>query len=152
MSLRSELATVFPTIVVECPHENPLFDNEITAILSQRMGSFFKGVFAKDEINNTITEFPGAYIVNSEPRWLPGRHWLAIYNDSQGVSTYFDVFGIPPQEEEIIEFLNRSDTWQYSNIIHSSISANSCGHYCISFLLEASQLDLMQQFEINLIL
>ena len=152
MSLHSELASVFPTIVVECPHEKPLFANEIAAILNQRMGSFFKGVFAKDEINNTPTEFPGAYIVNSDPRCLPGSHWLAIYNNNQGISTYFDVFGIPPQEEEIIEFLNRSGTWQYSNIIYSSISANSCGHYCMSFLLEASQLDLMQQFEINLIL
>ena len=149
MSLHSELTYVFPTIVVECPHEKPLFANEIASILIQRMGSIFKGVYAKDEINNIPTEFPAAYVVNSDPRCLPGSHWLAIYNNSHGITTYFDVFGIPPQEQEILDFLNRCGAWRYSNKLYSSISDNSCGHYCMSFLLEVSQLDLMRQLEIN---
>ena len=152
MTLQTELANVFPAVVFECPHEDGLFAIELEFILTQRMGSVFKGVYAKDQLSDIPTEAPAAYVINSDPHCLPGSHWMAVYTNTQGVTTFFDVFGVHPQAQEIHEFLNRRCPWTYTKKLYTSISSSACGQYCICFLLEISQLDLMERVEINSIL
>ena len=148
-NLTTELATVFPGIIIECPHDDGLFESEIATILNQRTGFIFKGVYAINELSTIPMETPAGYVVNSNPRWLPGSHWMAVYTDAQGVGKFFDVFGLPPQVQELHDILNRRSPWTYSNKLHTSISAKACGQYCICFLLEVAQLDLMQQIQLN---
>ena len=153
MSLQSELVNVSPVVIFEWPHAEKLFDIELEFILTRRMGSVFKGVYAKDELTNIPIERPASYIINSDPRCLPGQHWMAVYTSTQGFTTFFYVFGVPPQTPEICEFLNQRAPWTYTKKVYTSNShPSACGQYCICFLLEISQLDLMEIVEINSIL
>ena len=98
----AELSSLFPGVIVEYPHEGGLYENELNGLLTWRMGSVFKGVYCIDEVNVTPIESPAAYVVNTKARW----HWLTIYTNTQGVAIYFDIFGMPPHLQEIIEFFN----------------------------------------------
>ena len=122
MNLTIELSYVFP----ECPHEDALYASELATILNQRMGSVFKGVYAIDELITIPIDAPAGYIINSDPRWLFGSHWMAVYTnarfiprvavDAKVVTKFFDVFGLPPQVQELHDFfLNRHCTRTYSN-------------------------------------
>ena len=54
---------------------------------------FFRGVFAIDEMNLIKTvSYPSSFVINLDPSYKPGSHWVAVYFDKNGVSEYFDSF------------------------------------------------------------
>ena len=66
---------------------------------------FFRGVYAIDEIKSIKTvSYPSSFVINLDPSYKPGSHWVAVYFDKNGVGEYFDSFaGYPPHE--IVHFL-----------------------------------------------
>ena len=96
MDLTTELSHVFLVVIVECLHEEGLFASELATVLIQRMGSVFKGVYAIDELSDVPIDASAGYVIISDPHWLPGSHWMAVYTNTQGVTKFFDVFGLPP--------------------------------------------------------
>ena len=66
---------------------------------------FFRGVYAIDEIKLIKTvSYPSSFVINLDPSYKPGSHWVAVYFDKNGVGEYFDSFaGYPPHE--IVHFL-----------------------------------------------
>ena len=80
---------------------------------------FFKGVYAIDEIKSIKTvSYPSSFVINLDPSYKPGSHWVAVYFDKNGVGEYFDSFARYPPHE-IVHFLrSHAKGWQYNRMQH----------------------------------
>ena len=106
----------------------------------------FLGVFAADEIPSQSSEHSVCFIASTDPRTLPGTHWVAfvVFNNassahSDTTTTYFfDSYGVPLSHYSRLnsECAQRGYTnirlvnTQQLQSIHSTV----CGQYCALFL------------------
>ena len=86
------------------------------------------GVHASNQLKKE--ESPAIYIINTDPAWKPGRHWVAIYKGEE--TEYFDSFGEEPTVPAICEFLNE---YKYNTHELQQSTSSTCGHYCIYYLI-----------------
>lgn len=92
------------------------------------------GVYPVDEIPWSWTR-PYALIINTDEHTKPGKHWVAVHLDAAGNGTYFDSYGIPPQDPRIVRRLARNSKQFYWNEKRlQSFSSSVCGQYCVVFL------------------
>ena len=64
---------------------------------------FFRGVYAIDEIELIKTvSYPSSFVINLNPSYKPGSHWVAVYLEKNGVGEYFDSFARYPPHEDVI--------------------------------------------------
>ena len=95
----------------------------------------FVGTFPRDLMPNKI-DYNYGLIVNTDPHYKQGQHWVAIYKDDYGNCEYFDPYGMPPYINEFIEFLSNN----CENIINWSgrqlqcIDCITCGYYCVEYM------------------
>jgi hypothetical protein len=96
----------------------------------------FCGVFPYDMIPTKISK-PCSIIINTDPSYLPGKHWVAISIDSKGNCNYFDSFGKPPDKYKIIHFLRKNCEKKlfYNKSVLQNIFSDTCGHFCAVFLV-----------------
>ena len=95
-------------------------------------------VCAKDQLPRQNPIHVKAYIVNTERSIKAGEHWVAVIFNNDGNVLYFDSYGLPPLETEIIDFLdNHSFSWSYNRQRLQSLQSKICGLYCI-FTLDAA--------------
>lgn len=111
-----------------------MFTNEIQHILDH--GIWIKRlqakVCAKDLLPKQKPSDVKAYIINTAKSHKSGEHWVAVIFYPNGKAVYFDSYGLPPLEMEIIHFIqNNSRSWTYSNQTIQSRLGKVCGHYCI---------------------
>lgn len=95
----------------------------------------FKGVFACDSLPK-IFSLPAAFIVNLSKHDSRGTHWVALHIDRTGVAEYFDSFGLPPSQNDILKFIQsncKRISFNGKQIQH--ITSNKCGKYVILFIL-----------------
>ena len=59
----------------------------------------FIGVYPRDALPN-VGKRPVALIANTDSRYEPGEHWIAIILLKDGVGEYFDSYGLPPLHGE----------------------------------------------------
>ena len=52
----------------------------------------FQGVYSSDTVPKFIN-FPTGCVVNTDPQGKPGTHWVALYQEQEGVIETFDSFG-----------------------------------------------------------
>jgi hypothetical protein len=64
------------------------------------LSTFVWGVIARNDLN-LFDLFPGAYVVNSDDRGLPGTHWFAIFVTSHGDVEFFDSLGEKPAHYQL---------------------------------------------------
>jgi hypothetical protein len=70
------------------------------------------------------------YIINSDPAYLPGQHWMCVYNGNP--VEFFDPLGMEPnfyglEEKLSIDFIyNRTKVQGKNSIL--------CGEFCIYYL------------------
>nr|DAC81382.1 TPA_asm: adenain [Parasteatoda house spider adintovirus] len=96
----------------------------------------FIGVYPSDRIPKRITRFPSAFVVNTDPHYKSGTHWMAFYVNSPNSAEFFDSYGHSPN------FFNRyiSNYFKnYSHVTYNDVSLQSdstavCGQYCIYYL------------------
>ena len=105
----------------------------------------FRGVFPLDYI--TQSHGPGLYVCNTDPSNLPGQHWIVISVSNDREGEYFDSFGLAPQKEEFLHFLNKNtDRWNYNKKPLQHPFSTVCGHYCILYALNFSKGMSMNNF------
>lgn len=105
-----------------------------------------KNVYAADELPQKVN-LPASLIINTDNSYNEGRHWLAIYIDSNEVAEYFDSFGIPPNNNNFIKFIRRnSRSWSFNDIGLQSYFSNVCGKYCLCYLYFKSQNYTLKDF------
>lgn len=101
------------------------------------------GVFAADcfpaKRRVVLHDTDTCFIMNSDPRHLPGAHWLAFYYDHASRKLeYFDSFGLPLAS---FRFVRRSLSQHNLSVapanVHGMLQSpdtTACGYYCILFI------------------
>lgn len=95
----------------------------------------FKGVFPCDMLPKRIS-VPAGFIINLSNHNSRGSHWVALYINEHREAEYFDSFGFPPRQKEIIQFIKlNSRSLSFNNKQIQHISSNKCGKFVILFIL-----------------
>lgn len=101
---------------------------QIYNILSKHV-KYFQGVYPIDLLPSTFIK-PSIIIINLDKHYMPGSHWVAVCFSDSGYAEYFDTFGLPPINHEIIAYLQRhSVSWTFNGIRLQGLTSNVCGHY-----------------------
>lgn len=97
--------------------------------------SGFKGTYPITDLPNFLLQKPAGLVINLDPRWEEGSHWVAVYIPSRGPAVYFDSYGRYPPEP-IIALMERNSRygWKHSTLKLQGDLSTLCGWYCIGFL------------------
>ena len=105
-------------------------------------GGFHFDIISENEARGKIklNIKPMFLIVNTEPSWLPGEHWLVFYFPKGDIPEFFYSFGHDPSyySSHFTDFLcensEQKNFWINSEQLQS-FGSNICGLYCILFVL-----------------
>jgi hypothetical protein len=114
---------------------------EISDILSNalcRSHSKFCGVFAADEIPNKFNNYPVCYVANTDPRGMPGSHWVAYFHPDAEHAEFFDSYGNKPDEFNLKVWPSMT----CNSTSFQSYDSDVCGQYCIYFLVKRQHFTL----------
>lgn len=97
----------------------------------------FHGIYALDQLKGLEEVEPRLIIVNTDPSYKPGKHWLLFHFNTDGKSVdFFDSLGKMPQDypKEIKHFLQRWCESIYC-VPHriQPVGSVLCGHYCLYY-------------------
>ena len=92
----------------------------------------FVGVFPVDRVPSS--DKPFCYIANSESHNLPGRHWIAVNIDGNGIVRIFDPLALPLPANLCRTLANNYVTLYHVTSASQNLSSNLCGHHCMYFL------------------
>lgn len=103
-------------------------------ILDKYISNVYKNVIASDELKQINNESESIFIVNTDPGYMKGTHWVAIYS-KRGYCELFDSLGNDPSKygSDFKQFMNQYETFVYSNIQIQSINSTKCGIFCIYY-------------------
>jgi hypothetical protein len=101
----------------------------------------FGGVIARDDLlllsENEISNHNKFFIVNTDPRNKPGKHWICIYVDKESCE-FFDSLGRHPSyyHNTFVYFLiNNGPRFSYNSKRIQNFGSNLCGEYCVQFAI-----------------
>lgn len=95
----------------------------------------FKGVFPSDMLPKKFS-LPAAFIINLSHHDSKGSHWVGLYINKEKNAEYFDSFGFPPNQKEIVKFIRlNSRGFSFNNKQIQHINSNKCGKFVILFIL-----------------
>ena len=98
----------------------------------------FKGVYPKDQL--PTVEYPGSYIVNTDPNTSPGEHWVAMFFNNPRSAQFFDSYGLLPIVYGLTDFLDsHSSSWTCNSKTLQSLISEVCGHYTVYYILFRSR-------------
>ena len=99
--------------------------------------SRFIGVYPSNLLPYELLPRPSSLIINLDPHYREGSHWVCVFIPKHGLAYYFDSFGAPPSTNNIITFLERNSKhgYTYNKFIFQDIRSSVCGYWCILFLL-----------------
>ena len=98
--------------------------------------AYFRGVFPCDGLPSKPRGQQSAYIINTDKKGQPGKHWIALWtrdNLCEVMDSYalpIEVYGAKPLEEWLKK-------WKYVVSNGQSLqneNSKSCGHYALMFL------------------
>lgn len=97
--------------------------------------NIFKGVFPCDSLPIKFS-LPAIFVINLSPHNEPGSHWVAIYIATNRYAYYFDSFGFPVNNINILRFLKKhSVRIKYNKMQLQHITSNKCGRFCCVFAI-----------------
>jgi hypothetical protein len=107
---------------------------QLTSILQEALKNsrcYFGGVFPRDKLPKKFEEYPVALVVNTDPSYKSGEHWVALYINSENDYEYFDSFGLLPLTYE----LQMPNATVVNKNTIQSLSSMTCGHFCVFYLV-----------------
>jgi hypothetical protein len=111
---------------------------ELNCILSKHLPSeVFIGTFDASSFQ-VRSKVPYCFVINLEPKCLPGSHWCSIYVNENREPYYFDPLGQYPHYAEWVHYLSASSSngfWDYNKIQVQPISSTNCGQFNIYYLI-----------------
>ena len=94
----------------------------------------FLGCFPHDMLPPFPNKFPRSLIINTDDSSKSGDHWVGLVLN-KNKCYYFDSFGVPILEKNIINFLNhRYRTATVNNVCIQDTFSNLCGNFTIAFV------------------
>ena len=113
--------------------------SQINQILRQNC-PIYHGVFAADELPEiTFNCRPIVIVANTDPKNLPGTHWVCIYFDANNDCEYFDSFGQRPSPDFEMYINCYCQSWSYNKRQLQSVISKYCGAYCVWFCIMKSR-------------
>ena len=105
---------------------------ELKILLDPVSSSIFGGVLASDELPNKVKQKPVFYIVNTDPSYMPGQHWIVIYIGED--LEYFDPLGEAPNliTDDYLQRISPAGYLRNSSPVQGSNSHN-CGQFCLYY-------------------
>jgi len=119
-------------------YQHPLSNIELLTWLTHHkdIPPLLGGVYSRDTLPKKQHYSPALYIVNTAPASHPtGIHWIAMLIGN-GTSEYFDSLGHKPCHE-FRDFLGPH--YVYCRERLQSLSALSCGYYCLYYAVCRAQ-------------
>ena len=113
-----------------------MLTSEIDKVLRRlaQVAPIYIGCFPADGIPSPVI-FPHCMVVNLDPSWAVGSHWIALYRSHPNRIEYYDSLGIwPPQSQQIAEYLAKVERIYYSRLPLQSVYSSTCGKHVIFFL------------------
>ena len=113
---------------------------ELTAVMAKiSLNNHFHGVVASDQLPTDPIVTPTSMIINTDPSYRGGEHWLAVYITEDCVAYFFDSFGNEANHDRfpksIYNFLRSVCTEVQSSTMQvQSYTEVTCGHHCVYFL------------------
>lgn len=94
----------------------------------------FAGVYPYDllPLNKDVIK-PSAFIINTDPHYKRGEHWIAIYFPVHGLPEVFDSYGFPIFIPGLNKFIGNG-TYHYNKKLIQNTLSSVCGQYCIYFI------------------
>ena len=89
-----------------------MYSDEIETILCDNKD--FLGCYASDQLPTVPSSFPKSMIINTVTSDTGGEHWVAIVMQRKRCY-YFDSFGLPVINEDILHFLEDYEKVTYSS-------------------------------------
>jgi hypothetical protein len=86
----------------------------------------------------TRKKYPHCFVANTDPHYRKGQHWVSIWVQNSHSAEYFCSLGEPPNAR----FQQYLSAFQSVKVNNRQIQANledTCGHYCIYFLICRAQ-------------
>ena len=108
-----------------------MYSNEIESLLEDNKN--FMGCYASDQLPTVPLTFPKSLIINTATFETGGEHWVAIILH-KNKCFYFDSFGLPIINENILQFLSNYKKVTYSDVCIQNTFSNYCGKFCIAFI------------------
>ena len=94
----------------------------------------FKGVYPKDLL--PTVEYPGGYVVNTDPSSSFGEPWVAMFFNNEGSAEYFDSYGLHPIVHGLEDFMDSySSSWIHNSKTLQSFVSQVWGHYIVYYIL-----------------
>ena len=73
-----------------------LYTNQIFKLLAKRCKGTFLGLFARNKLPKVLPRGRNvSLIINTDPDFRRGQHWVAMHFKKNGTAEYFDSFGLP---------------------------------------------------------
>jgi hypothetical protein len=98
---------------------------------------------------------PLLIVCNTDPSWLPGKHWIAFYFPKNDLPEFFDSFGHPPNFFTLdfalfLKLNSPNGSYLFNQWQLQSSNSNLCGLYCILYALskykKQSFVNFLKQF------
>ena len=113
---------------------------------------YFYATVASDRLpRRPIKKEPRGYIVNTDPHYRVGRHWLVLWTHSGNVCEVMDSYALPLESYETTEPLQDWLKSQLKYIIYNgqalqSMYSKSCGDYALFYLKDRARGQSMNEF------
>ena len=91
----------------------------------------FQGVYSIDQLpkKKNFSNKKTFLVVNIDPSYKRGSHWVALMIDKNGKNIYFDSYGLPPQKYIFKKYLGKNYTYSKKQVQHPL--STTCGQWCI---------------------
>ena len=97
---------------------------------------FFKEFFLAINYQKKMKNFPCCFVINTEPSYKPGAHWLAFYFETDRFCHFFDSFGRQPSYFGLEKYLEKtSNYFCFNKIRYQDFNSETCGYFCFIFLI-----------------
>lgn len=119
-----------------------------------KRSDIFKGVFACDSLPSSFS-LPAAFVINLSGHTSRGSHWVGLFISKSRSGEYFDSFGFPPKQIDIINFIRKHcRNFKFNDKQIQHVSSNKCGKFVCLFILSMmcnmDFHDVLSMFSLNL--
>lgn len=95
-------------------------------------------VYSADTLPVRVNTYPAAFICNTDPQHLPGKHWIVFWFQDAYHSECYDSLGQLPGTYDLNFdlFLQRNTTkCVYNNEVLQKAGTDTCGYHVLFYLL-----------------
>ena len=100
----------------------------------------FGNVYAINEMKSIKSvSYPSSFVINLDPSYKPGSHWVAVYFDKNGVGEYFDSFARYPLHEVVHFLRSHAKGLAIQSYASARTLYTTCGQFVVFYIYQKSQ-------------